>query len=425
MEKSYSGYLEPGYKPRDDLVALFYLQPGRRVSFNEAAQAVASESSIGTWTDISTLSNSLKRKLHARVFSLNRKSRLIEIAYPKELFEEGNIPQLLSSVAGNVFGMKEVRNLRLLDINFPNSYIKSFKGPKFGIQGVRKTLRVKKRPLLGSIVKPKLGLDEKQHAQVAFQAWAGGCDIVKDDENLSSLKFNNFEKRVKETLKMRRKAEQITGEKKAYMPNVTAPFNEMMRRARFVKKAGGRYAMADIVTVGWSALQDLRDADLGLLLHAHRAGHAAFTLNEKHGISMLMVAKLARLAGLDQIHVGAIVGKMQGRRQEVQAIGEEIEHSLIRSGKKQHILSEKWLHVKPMLAVCSGGLHPGKVPPLLEAMGNDIVVQMGGGIHGHPLGTMHGAIAARQSVDAAMKKIPLREYAEQHKDLQLALRKWQ
>ncbi len=424
-KKAYSGYLQQGYRPRSDLIALFCIEPGQATSFNEAAQAVASESSIGTWTDISTLSPRLKRKLHARVFSLSKKRGLIQIAYPPELFEQGNIPQLLSSVGGNVFGMKEVRNLRLLDINFPNSYIKSFRGPKFGINGVRKALKVRKRPLLGSIVKPKLGLNEREHAAVAFQAWVGGCDIVKDDENLSSMKFNKFEKRVKETLWLRNKAEKITGETKAYMPNVTAPFSEMLKRAKFVKKQGCRYAMVDIVTVGWSALQELRNADLGLILHAHRAGHAAFTRNPKHGISMLLIAKLCRLVGLDQLHVGAIVGKMEGTRKEVQAIGEEIEHSLVRADMKQHVLAEKWLHIKPMLAVCSGGLHPGKVPSLLEAMGKDIVIQMGGGIHGHPLGTMHGAMAARQAVDAAMKKIPLRDYAAGQKELQLALRKWQ
>ncbi len=424
-DKAYSGYLQPGYAPRRDLVAEFYLEPGKGISFSVASQAVASESSIGTWTAVATLSQKLKRKLHAKVFSLNPRSGIIKIAYPQQLFENGNIPQLLSSVAGNVFGMKEVRSLRLLDINFPNAYIKSFKGPRFGIRGVRKKIKIKKRPLLGTIVKPKLGLNERQHAAVAFQAWLGGCDLVKDDENLSSMRFNRFEKRVRETMRLRAKAEKITGERKEYLPNITAPFGEMMRRAKFVKKQGSSYAMVDVVTVGWSALQDLRNAGLGLILHGHRAGHAAFTRNSRHGISMLVIADLCRLAGLDQLHIGAIVGKMHGGKQEVEALGEEIEMRIIQPNRKQHVMAENWLHLKPMLAVCSGGLHPGKVPQLMQAMGNDIVVQMGGGIHGHPLGTMQGATAARQAIDAAMKRIPLLEYAEKHRELQLALRQWQ
>jgi ribulose-bisphosphate carboxylase large chain len=421
--KAYSGYLNPKYIPRADLVAAFYIEPAAGVSFQEAAQAVASESSIGTWTNVSTLSKKMKGQLHARVFSLNKRTGIVKIAYPSALFEKGNIPQLLSSIAGNVFGMKEVKNLRLLDINFPNRYIRSFPGPAFGIQGIRRVLKIPKRPLLGTIVKPKLGLNAREHASVAEQAWLGGCDIVKDDENLTSMRFNPFGKRLKQTLKLRDKAEKVSGERKAYMPNVTAPFSEMMERARLVKRLGCEYAMVDIVTVGWSALQELRDADLGLILHAHRAGHAAFTRNPKHGISMLVLGKLCRLIGLDQLHVGAIFGKMEGGKKQVRAIGEEIEDTIVRKGAG-HILAENWLHIKPVLAVCSGGLHPGRIPPLVKAMGNDIVIQLGGGIHGHPLGTRHGAIAAKQALEATLAGVSLDYAAMKHFELALALRKW-
>ena len=421
--KAYSGYLNPKYAPKADLVAAFYLEPAARVSFEEAAQAVASESSIGTWTNLSTLSPKMKRKLHARVFSLNKRSGIVKIAYPLSLFENGSVPQLLSSIAGNVFGMEEIKNLRLLDINFPNRYIRSFRGPAFGIDGVRRILKVPKRPLLGTIVKPKLGLNERQHANVALQAWLGGCDIVKDDENLTNMRFNHFDKRVRKTLKARDKAEKETGERKAYMPNVTAPFKEMVKRAKFAKAQGSEYAMVDVLSVGWSALQNLRDKNLGLILHAHRAGHAAFTRSSKHGISMLLIAKLCRLIGVDQIHVGAIVGKMHGGKKEVKAIGEEIEDTIVYKGRN-HVLSENWLNIKPVFAVCSGGLHPGKIPPLVKAMGNDIIIQLGGGIHGHPLGTRHGAIAARQALEATLAGVPLKYAAMKEFELALALRKW-
>ncbi len=421
--KAYSGYLNPKYVPKADLIAAFYLEPAARVSFEEAAQAVASESSIGTWTNLATLSKKMKRRLHARVFSLNKGTGIVKIAYPLSLFENGSIPQLLSSIAGNIFGMKEIRNLRLLDINFPNRYIRSFKGPAFGISGVRRTLKIPKRPLIGTIIKPKLGLNERQHANTAFQAWLGGCDIVKDDENLTNMRFNHFDKRARQTLKLRDKAEAISGERKAYMPNVTAPFAEMVKRAKFAKQLGCEYAMVDVLSVGWSALQDLRDEDLGLILHAHRAGHAAFTSSAKHGISMLVIAKLCRLIGVDQLHVGAIVGKMHGEKKEVKAIGEEIEDTIIYKGKG-HVLSENWLNLKPVFAVCSGGLHPGKIPALVKAMGNDIIIQLGGGIHGHPLGTRHGAIAARQALDATVDGISLKYAAMKEFELALALRKW-
>jgi len=416
-------YINLKYKPPEtDLICEFYLEPNK-ISLEKASSHVALESSIGTWTDIGTMNQRIAKTLKPSVFYINKKSNIIKIAYSQDLFEKGNMPEILSSIAGNIFGMSAVKNLRLIDISFPKSIIKSFKGPRFGIKGIRKITGIKNRPLTGTIVKPKLGLNEKEHAKVAYDAWIGGLDIVKDDENLTSMKFNRFNKRVIETLKMRDKAEKETGETKIYMPNVTAETNEMLKRARFVKANGGRYIMIDIITSGWSALQTLRNADLGLVIHAHRAGHAAFTRNEKHGISMLTIAKVARLIGVDQLHIGAIVGKMTGTKSEVKDIGEDIEEQIIPQ-KGTHVLEQKWYNLKPTLAVCSGGLHPGCIPSLMKAMGNNIVMQFGGGCHGHPDGTKAGAIAIRQAVDSVIKKIPLKTYAKSHKELKKALDKF-
>jgi ribulose-bisphosphate carboxylase large chain len=245
--------------------------------------------------------------------------------------------------------------------------------------------------------------------------------VVKDDENLTSQSFNVFENRIKETLKKREQVEKKTGEKKVYMPNVTAETREMIKRAKLVKRNGGRYIMVDIVTTGWAGLQTLRNQDLNLVIHAHRAGHAAFTRG-KHGISMLVVADIARLIGVDQIHVGTVVGKMTGEREEVRHIEDEIEKGFVKEGR--HTLEENWGNVKPVLAVCSGGLYPGLVPKLVEIMGKNIVIQAGGGIHGHPKGTEAGARAMRQALDAVIEDVPLDKYAEKREELKLALKKW-
>jgi len=415
-------FIDLKYKPnKDDLVCEFYLEPERNLSVKKVSNDVASESSIGTWTEVATMKSKIK-KLAAKVFDI--KGNWMKIAYPSELFESGNMPQILSSIAGNVFGMKSVKNLRLEDINWPTSLIKSFKGPLYGINGIRKITKIKNRPLTGTIIKPKLGLNESEHAKVAYDAWIGGIDIVKDDENLSNLKFNHFEKRVVKTLKMRDRAERETGERKFYMPNVTAETNEMIKRAEFVKKHGGEYVMVDIMTVGWSGLQSLRNEndDLKLILHAHRAGHAALTRNKKHGISMLAITDIARLIGVDQLHIGTVVGKMESKSGEVLTLGEEIEKNIIK--KHGHVLSEKWQNIKPIFAVCSGGLHPALVPYLVKQLGKDVVLQFGGGCHGHPLGTRAGAKAIRQAVEATMKKINLKDYAKEHKELKLALERW-
>ncbi|MEM4703218.1 MAG: type III ribulose-bisphosphate carboxylase [Candidatus Pacearchaeota archaeon] len=419
----YIDYVDTGYKPsKEDVICEFYIEP-YRCSMKEAAGAVASESSIGTWTEVTTMHSGIE-KLAAKVFSI--KKNFIKIAYPIELFEPGNMPQILSSIAGNIFGMKLVKNLRLEDVHFPKKLVNSFYGPKYGIEGIRKLLHVKKRPLIGTIVKPKVGLNEEQHARVAYNAWLGGCDIVKDDENLSSLSFNKFEKRVLITLKARDTAERMTGERKIYMPNVTADLREMLDRAEFVKRVGGEYVMVDILTLGWSALQTLREfnEELKLVLHAHRAGHAAITRNKKHGISMLVIGKICRLIGLDQLHIGTVIGKMEGPQEEVIHIDQEIEKKLIKKDQKGHVLEQKWFSKKPVLAVCSGGLHPRHVPFLIKNLGRNIVMQFGGGIHGHIRGTTSGARAVRQAVDAVMKNKTLEEYSKEHRELYEALNKW-
>jgi ribulose-bisphosphate carboxylase large chain len=373
----------------------------------EAAGGVAAESSVGTWTELTTIKPYVE-KLAARVFSI--KGNDIRVAYPCELFELGNMPNILSSVAGNVFGLRALKNLRLNDINLPQELVKSFKGPKYGIKGIRKLLGVKNRPFVGTIIKPKLGLTTKDHAKVAYDAWVGGCDVVKDDENLSSQSFNPFDDRVVKTLEMRDRAEQETGEKKVYMINITSETEEMLKRAQFVKDNGGRYLMIDILTCGFSALQTIREQDFGLVIHAHRAGHAAFTKNMKHGISMKIIAKVVRVIGVDQLHVGTVVGKMSETREEV--------------SENCEALKTEMHGINAVLPVASGGLYPGLVPALMGFFGNDFVIQAGGGIHGHTEGTVAGAMAMRQAVDAVLHGVSLKEFADSHKELQTALKLW-
>lgn len=399
-------YVNLKYKTGEDLVCEFYLEPSKGLSMKKAAGQVAAESSTGTWTKVHT-DKPYMQDMTAKVFSI--KGKYIKVAYPIELFEPGNIAQILSSVAGNIFGMKAVRNLRLVDMHIPKELVKAFHGPKYGIDGVRKILGVKERPLVGTIVKPKLGLSTDDHAEVAYKAWVGGCDIVKDDENLSNQGFNPFLKRVLKTLEMRNRAEKETGEKKVYMANVTAETEEMLRRMKFIEDNGGRYAMVDIITCGFSSLQTIRNKNFNLVLHAHRAMHAAFTRNKKHGISMMTVAKLARLAGMDQLHIGTIVGKMEGGR-EVIGIA--------------NWMRNDFHDLKTTFPVCSGGLHPGHVPKLMKMLGNDIIIQAGGGIHGHEMGTGAGAKAMRQAVDSVMGGIPVKEYSKQHQELAIAIKKW-
>jgi ribulose-bisphosphate carboxylase large chain len=403
----YTEFVDFNYKPEDELICIFRVEPDG-ISMEEAAGRVASESSVGTWTTLAKLPERIKR-LMARVYEMNE--NIISVAYPLDLFEESNIPQLLSSIAGNIFGMKALRNLRLEDIIIPEEYSKHFKGPRLGVEGVRRIF-AESRPLTATVPKPKVGFDAEEYAEVAYEAWTGGIDFLKDDENLTSQPFIRFEKRLENVMKVREKAEKETGEKKVYLINITAETSEMLKRAKLVAEHGNEFVMVDIITAGWGALQSVRDAcqDLNLGIHAHRAMHAAFTRNPKHGISLRVIVKLARLIGVDNFHVGTGVGKMHGEIKEVAELAD--------------ICRKSWNKIKPVFPVSSGGLHPGIVPDVFELFGKDVIIQAGGGIHGHPNGTHAGAKALRQAIDAVMEGEDIDDAARKYKELARALEKW-
>ncbi len=409
----YSDFIEPGYKPNArELVVVFRLENEPWADFERTAGGLAAESSIGTWDPhLSTMSEEA-RKYGARVFELDKESGIVKIAYGPDLFEAGNMPQILSSVTGNVYGLKEVKHLRVEDTIFPEGLAKSFPGPQVGLAGMRKITGVKHRPLFGTIVKPKLGLSAERWAEAAYDAWVGGLDIVKDDENLTSMTFNHHEKRWSLVVKAKNKAERETGEKKIYFANITAPVTEMFRRADFLRDLGNEYVMYDILTGGWGGLQALREHLDGRNtgIHAHRAQHGAVTRTPFHGISMLAICRWARLCGVDNLHAGtAGAGKMEG----------DVEESLA----YYHALRNDW-YVKPVAPVASGGLHPGVVPMLVDRLGTDFAATFGGGVHGHPDGSRAGAMAVRQALEASLAGTPLPEAAKKHPELATALKKW-
>jgi ribulose-bisphosphate carboxylase large chain len=414
-------YVNLRYKPgKNDLVAEYYVEPNK-VSLEKAACNIAGESSIDSWSDLKTLKPKIFDRLRPNVFYIDKKAKIIRISYPQELFEEGNMPQILSSIAGNVFGMKIVSNLRLLDLSFPKKLAKSFMGPFLGIPGIRKISGVDERFFIGTIIKPKLGLSPKEHSELAYKCWVGGMDVVKDDENLTSMNFNDFYERIRETVHAKFRAEDKTGEKKFYMPNITSESKEMIRRAEYVEKQENDFMMIDILTAGFSALQTLRQANFKLGIHAHRAMHASMTRNPRQGISMRVIGEVARMIGVDTLHIGAF-GKMEGTDEEILGTESEIEDEIIKKGKIA--LEEDWYGKKPVLAVASGGLHPGMLENLHKKMGNNVLYQFGAGVHAHKNGTESGAVAVRQAAEAIMEGVKVSDYAKVHKELSTALQQW-
>jgi ribulose-bisphosphate carboxylase large chain len=423
----YSDFVDLDYNPtKTDIVCLFRFEPANGISPKDAIGRIASESSAGTWTTLNKIPSRLS-KIIARSYEV--KGNFVKVAYPIDLWEQGNASQLLSGVAGNIFGMKALKNLRLVDISFPKIYLKHFHGPQFGIEGIRKLLKIKKRPITGAVAKPKIGWSASEHAKMAYETWMGGFDLVKDDENLTSTSFNRFEDRIKLCAKMRDKAERETGYRKSALINITGETKLMEKRAKMLHDLGLEYAMIDVVTAGVSAVQTLRDVcqDYHLAIHAHRAMHAAFDRNPRHGITMMVLAKIMRLVGVDQIHVGTVVGKLVGSRGEILDISNEITSETLREKSVKNnykMLSQNWDDIKSVLPISSGGLHPGLIPTVMNTLGNNIGILVSGGIHGHPKGTRDGARAVMQAIEATMHGISLPQYAKTHIELKQALGKW-
>ena len=405
---SYDDFVDTGYEPSaSDLVCEFDVAPAEGLDMVDAAGRVASESSNGTWATLDVADEITD--LSATAFEVGDGE--VSIAYPRELFEAANMPQVLSCIAGNIMGMKAVDTIRLRDTHWPEGLSKTFMGPQFGSDVKSRFLDAGDRPALATVPKPKVGLSTADHAEIGYRAWKGGIDLLKDDENLTNQSFNRFEERVKRSFEMRDRAQEETGDAKDYLVNITADAEEMKRRADLVHDQGGNFVMVDVITAGWAAVQTVREhtEDLGMAIHAHRAMHAAFDRVEDHGVSMRVLAQVARLVGVDHIHTGtANLGKLEN--EDTVGINDWLTADLY--------------GLNDVLPVASGGLHPGTVEPLLDRIGTDVMVQAGGGVHGHPDGTTAGAKAFRQAVDAYQAGIDPEVYAEDHEELAAALDQW-
>ncbi|MDD4127183.1 MAG: RuBisCO large subunit C-terminal-like domain-containing protein [Methanomicrobium sp.] len=396
-----------------DVTAIYYFEPRRDTTPEFAAQAIADEETTGTWTDLKTRADYIE-KLDGHVECLKSygDGYITRIMYPKEIFEPGNIPQYLSVVAGNLFGLGRLDFVRLLDVDFPKELIVS-KGPKYGIKGVRKLIGTEKtnRPHVGTIIKPKVGLNPKDTAEVAYHAAIGGVDFIKDDETLTDQKFCPLNERVESVMARLDDAMSETGRTILYAVNVSDRADRIVERAKKAIDCGANAVMVDVITCGFSAVEALSDEPcINVPIHVHRTMHAAMTRNKKHGIAMRPLARLVRMAGGDQLHTGTVSGKMG--------------HDPVELKKDNLVLTEEYYNLKQVFPVSSGGLHPGKVYFELKGLGTDVILQAGGGIHGHPEGTESGARAMRQAVDAFMEGVSAEEYAKTHRELRLALDKW-
>ncbi len=406
------GYWQPDYKPKDtDTLALFRITPQPGIDPVEAAAAVAGESSTATWTVVWTDRLTTLERYQAKAYKVepvpgNPEQYFAYIAYDLALFEEGSIANMTSSIIGNVFGFKALKALRLEDLRVPAAYLKSFLGAPHGIPVERDMLGKYGRPLLGATVKPKLGLSGRNYGRVVYEGLAGGLDFTKDDENINSQAFMRWRDRFLFAQEAVMKAEEMTGERKGHYMNVTAADMEAVyERAEFAREIGSIIIMADL-TMGYTALQSLSKwcHKNGMILHLHRAGHATFTRQKNHGVSFRVIAKWMRMLGVDHIHAGTAVGKLEGDPNLVQGYYDILRQQHNYPNPVRGIfLEQDWGYLPAVMPVASGGIHAGQMHQLLTLFGDDVVLQFGGGTIGHPMGIQAGATANRVALEAMVK----------------------
>lgn len=406
-------YYDPHYTPKEtDILAAFRVTPQPDVPPEEAAAAVAAESSTGTWTTVwSDLLTNLDR-YNARCYRIEPIPReenqyIAYVAYPLDLFEEGSVANMMSSIVGNVFGFKAVKALRLEDLRIPVAYLKTFQGPPHGIQVERDKLSKYGRPLLGCTIKPKLGLSAKNYGRAVFECLRGGLDFTKDDENINSQPFMRWRDRFLFVMEAIKKAEAETGERKGHYLNVSAgTMEDILKRAEFAKELGAPIIMSDFFTVGFAAHTSLSKwcRENGVLLHCHRAMHAVVTRQKNHGIHFRVLAKWLRMAGGDHLHVGTVVGKLEGDRAATMAVNDLLREDFIPADKSRGVyFDQHWASLASVFPVASGGIHVWHMPDLVAIFGDDSVLQFGGGTQGHPWGNYAGAIANRVSLEAVVQ----------------------
>ena len=446
-EDSYnSGYIAPaGWKPKNSdenyIITFIDIELSDDIDdkeFPRAVAACAAESSTGTWTNLNdqraVVANGMRvaNNLRAIAFDLDPKTKTFKIAYKKELFETGNLSGLLAGVAGNIGGMRMLKAFRLLDIRFPREWIEAMPGPAFGVFDIREQLGMPRGPILCSVAKPKVGRTDKEQAALArilYTSANGEYQGIKDDENLTSLYFNKFEDRVKAIHKVRREVEEKSGKKKIYLCNIThSDLDVMLNRAELIKKEGGRWMMVDVVTTGFSAVHTLRQRNIGLAIHAHRAMHSLFDRESGRGVfdrgeildfsmSMVVIAKLMRLLGVDSLHGGAPKTKMENYG-EPKLIKDVLQNDITQPSMMT--LGQNWYGMKPVWHVASGGLHPGSVEAVIQQLGENIFLQAGGGVLDHPWGIEAGVEAMVQARDLAMKRIGVKDWIIENPSTALA-----
>lgn len=296
--------------------------------------------------------------------------------------------------------------IRLIDVAFPKKFIEQFQGPKFGVEGLRKVLEVPDRPLLNAMIKPNIGWTPDEGADLFYHACKGGVNVIKDDElMLADGPFCPLKDRVTKFMEKEKQVYEETGEHSLYAVNISDSTEKVRDNAYRVLEYGGNCLMVNVYTTGFDTLKMLAEdpnINVPILAHVNFAGTMAASTYT--GISApLLIGKITRLAGGDFQINGHPYGKFPVAYKQ-----------FYRCFK---FFTQPWWNIKPMMYACSGGTTQLAVEKIIKDVGTDVMLAAGGGVHGHPDGSEAGAKSMRQAIDAAMKGIPVVEYAKDHEEL--------
>ena len=456
MQKNYLALdkSEEEFRNWQYLLAVFHLVPSKEWDdLAWLATELAAESSTGSNMHVHT-ATPFAESMNAMVYRVDEEHNLVWLAYPTRIFDRGwNIQNIMTYIAWNIYWMSTVKACKLLDVWIPNAMLENYDGPNYTLDDMRKYLNVYDRPILWTIIKPKIGLTASEYAEVCYDFRVWGWDFVKNDEPQADQDFCVYKHMVKYVKEAMDKAVAETGRKKVHSFNVSASdFDTMIERCELIVSTFEPWSYAflvDGITAGWMAIQTVRRRYPDVFLHFHRAGHGAFTRPENPiWFSVPILTKMARLAGSSGIHTGtAGVGKMKGDISEDvtaanQALFMEVEGhffwqnrwkipakdkdmiNIIKEDSAHHVVLEddSWRGMKKTCPIVSWGLNPTKLPAFIDAIWHvDFITTMGAGVHAHPWGTQAGSKAQYQAGQAVKKWISLEEYAKDHKELAQAI----
>jgi len=385
------------------------------------AMAVADEQTTGTWIRVGHDSLDKTKNFGAKVVAIYEVPDygadkiedlpplyIVQLAFPMRNMGS-SLPMMLSTVFGNIAasGM-----LKWIDVAFPKKYVAQFKGPKFGVEGVRDILGVHDRPLLNAMIKPNIGWTPDEGAEIFYQAASGGVDIIKDDELLPANEpFCPLEERVRKNMAMEKRAYEETGEHTLYAVNITDDPGKVRDNAMRALDNGANCLMLNAYTAGLGTLKSLtEDPDINVPVLAHSDFVGAYSASTYTGVSApLVMGKITRLCGGDFQIGGHPWGKFP------------VPYSMFM--RTFRFFTQPWWNIKPMFYLFSGGTTQLSVAEAVKNCGIDVVVAAGGAVHGHPDGSNAGAKSMRQAIDAAVKGIPLTEYAKQAPELLAMVKK--